>query len=109
MRFVAQLKVDIELLGAEVVMGDLPEQIVEAVIDDKDQLPKIINGKIQLVRPGDAALFYIWRQKAAVFLLDNVEHAVKLAAVAVYQVVLWYLPQVLDAVNAEVVKNAERV
>ena len=75
------------MLGAETMLHDLIQQLVETVIENKDQLLKIFDRKIELKAPRHVILSDIRRDKPTPVLLNDVDHLDKLLPVAFDQLV----------------------
>src|SRR5687767_1834960 len=97
------------MLCAVAKMGNLTEKAVEAVVDDKDELFKILDSVVEIKIPPCAAVLNIGGYERCGFLLDHVDHAFKVAAVAGYEFITRHLEQVLDRCHAEVAKDVESV
>ena len=78
------------------------------MIEDKYQLLEIVNRKVQLIIPDDIIFFDIRGQQARAVFLDDVDHLAKVFSVAVDQVAGRNLPQLLDIIYSQIVKNADR-
>ena len=97
------------MLGTQGLVGDCRKKVVEAMIDDKDQLLKILDRVVEIVFPRDAVFFNIRVKKTAAVLPYNIDHLAKLRPVAVDQIVDRYLLQFPDGFYAQLVKDANRV
>ena len=85
------------------------QHLIEAAVNDKDQLGKIVDRIVQFVMPDGLGLFDIGRQDTTRPLLDDVEHIAKIASVPRDEVVSRNISQIFDAADAESLKNTGRV
>ena len=97
------------MLGAEAEVIDLAEEVIEAVIDYKNELLEIFDREVEIEIPADIALFHIRRDKRNALLIDRIEHVAKLLAVSIDQIVRRHRTQILYRVHPKLVKNSERI
>src|SRR5436190_2332458 len=97
------------MLGAEAAMLDLREQPLQTVIEHKDQLLKILDRVVQLKAPRHAMFFDVWHEQRHTFLLDGVDDILELASVPADKLARRNGEEVLDTLQAEIVKNIQRV